>query len=155
METQVNRFWWRWLVIVTIVTGLFSISFFALPHQIQQVYAFVLFNTPDARSLYPENYDFITFLYGILGAVFFGWAISLFVTLMTTFRKGYKEGWLVFAISVSLWFVTDSAFSIMMGYTGNAIVNTAFAILFAIPLIATYPDFYGQKNPQTRFATQE
>lgn len=146
METKINKFWYRWLLAVTVGTALFGLAFVILPHQVQSLYAYLLYGTTDARALFAENYQFVTFLYGVLGAVLFGWAISLEITLMTTFRKGYREGWLAFTASVVLWYVVDSALSVYWGFSMNAVFNTVFLVLFAIPLAATYRDFYGT-NP--------
>lgn len=46
-------------------------------------------------------------------------------------------GWNLIALSVAAWFVPDTSYSLLSGFWQNAVLNTVFAGLFAIPLWAT------------------
>jgi len=37
-----------------------------------------------------------------------------------------------------IWFVIDSTFSVVSGYSGNAVSNIAFLLIFAIPMYPAY-----------------
>ena len=38
-------------------------------------------------------------------------------------------------------FVPDTLYSLTSGFVGNAVLNVGFALLFAVPLAATFRDF--------------
>ena len=58
--------------------------------------------------------------------------------LFGSFRRGAREAWLIVAVSVAVWFVADTGVSLATGFWQNAVLNTVIAILFAVPLAATY-----------------
>lgn len=155
MKNTVNKFWYRWLIVVTAGTALFGLEFVILPDAIHSLYSFLLFGTTDARSILGENYQFVTFVYGVLGAVLFGWAISLLIILLNGFRKGQSDAWLAITMSLALWYVIDSGLSVYWGFSMNAVFNTVFAVLFAIPLVATYRDFFPKGKTQERVLATE
>ena len=58
-------------------------------------------------------------------------------TLPATTTIELCEGWNLIATPVVAWFIPDTAFSLWTGFWQNAVLNAVFALLFAIPLIAT------------------
>jgi hypothetical protein len=143
MSTQPNLFWQRWLIVVTIGTLLFGLSFMLLPGLMQTFFNLLLFGSPDAGGRFDtEATRYILFTYGILGAVMVGWMIGFLLVLTGPFRRGEQLGWNIITYSMTIWFVIDSAFSLISGFAANAALNVAFFILFAIPLAATYRHFY-------------
>jgi len=44
---------------------------------------------------------------------------------------------MVFAASLAAWYFPDTLFSLWTGYWPNAVLNSVFALLFAVPLVAT------------------
>ena len=71
----------------------------------------------------------------------FGWGVALLFVLLGPFRRGSREGWLTLTVSLLAWFVPDTAFSLWSGFWQNAALNAIFAVLFAVPLGATYHAF--------------
>lgn len=143
MTATVNRFWWRWLVAVTVGTLLFGLSFILIPAPLQSLFSSVFFGTADSAALYNERAEhYITFIYTILGAVMIGWMISILFTLYGSFRRGERSGWTAIALSMTVWYGLDSTSSLLSGFTFNFILNTVLYILFVIPLAATYRDFH-------------
>jgi hypothetical protein len=49
--------------------------------------------------------------------------------------KDAKETCSMIAISVLLWYVPDTAFSLYSGFWQNAVMNTGLAVLYAVPLV--------------------
>ncbi len=43
----------------------------------------------------------------------------------------------VAVLSVFAWYVPDTSYSLLSGYWQNALLNTVFLALFAVPLLAT------------------
>ena len=135
--------WFRWLLVVIIGVMLFGACMMLAPDLIRQFFSWLLYASPDAIAsrFSLEAVAYLTLLHGVLGAVMFGWGALMLMVLHGPFRRGAQEGWNMLAISVILWFVPDTAFSVWTGFWQNALLNTSFAILFLIPLAATYPGF--------------
>jgi len=81
------------------------------------------------------------FAYGVLGAVMFGWMILAALVVNGPFRGGEPWAWNALAVSLGAWFVVDTAHSLLSGFWQNAVLNAAFALLLAPPLIATRRHF--------------
>ncbi len=81
---------------------------------------------------------YIALAHGVLGAVMVGWGAVLLIVLIGPFRRGTREGWLIVAVSVAAWFVPDTALSLATGFWQNAVLNVVVAVLFAVPLAATW-----------------
>jgi hypothetical protein len=136
------NFWWRWLVVADVVVMLFGISMILASDLLMQFFSLVFYASPLALSSFQaEAVAYIRFAHGVMGAVNIGWGAALMFTLLSQFRNREYMGWLTIAVSMSAWFLTDTAFSIWSGFWQNAISNLGFAILFAIPLAATKRTF--------------
>lgn len=132
---MMSTFWWRWLVVVTIGVAAFGAGMILLLDTIHSLFEVIVnMSVEDSRYLY--------FVNGVLGAVMIGWMVTFLYILYTGFRRGAREAWNTLVLSLVAWFVIDSGFSIVSGFAGNAVFNTAFLILFAVPLAATYRRFY-------------
>ena len=135
-------FWWRWLIVATIGVMLVGISMVVAPAITRQLFGLLLFSSSESLSTFgAPAVAYITLVHGVLGAVMFGWGVALLFVLLGPFRRGSREGWLTLAVSVLAWFVPDTAFSLWSGFWQNAALNVVFAVLFAVPLGATYHAF--------------
>ena len=81
--------------------------------------------------------NYLGFVYGVLGAVMAGWSVALLAIVHGPFRHGERWAWGAVAASLGLWFVADTTFSLASGFPGNVALNCIFAVVLAIPLIAT------------------
>ncbi len=89
-----------------------------------------------------EAVEYIALVHAVLGAVMFGWGAALLLVARSLFAHGVREGWQIIAISIAVWFVPDTAFSLWSGFWQNAVLNVVFIVLFAVPLTATYRVFH-------------
>jgi hypothetical protein len=136
------RFWWYWLVIAICGVTIFSLSLVFLPDFMQLFFNKMFFSSSQAHSTFSGvAYSYIKFVYGVLGAVMFGWSVALLYIVAVPFRSGKREAWYAITASILMWFIVDSLFSISTGFWQNAIFNTTFIVFFVIPLIATYRNF--------------
>jgi hypothetical protein len=85
----------------------------------------------------PEVQPYLTLAHAVMGSVMVGWGLALWLTLTGPFRRGERHGWNVFVVSLVGWFVPDTTVSLWTGLWPNAVLNTVFAVAFAVPLIAT------------------
>lgn len=142
-STAIPAVWLRWLTLVVIGVMLFGISMVLSPGLIRQGFSLLIYATPTAidTGFGADAVAYVTLLHGVLGAVMFGWGALLLLVLRGPFRRGQQEGWNMIAISAGAWFLPDTAFSLWTGFWQNAVFNTVFAVLFMIPLAATYRAF--------------
>lgn len=73
------------------------------------------------------------FTCGVLGAVMIGWALTIFALLPVADARAWRG----FTGAMVIWYVIDSTVSITAGAPGNAVSNTAFLVLFLIPVLAS------------------
>lgn len=140
---KVPVFWFRWLVVVIGGAMLFGISMILAPGFIRQLLSRLVYSSAyGIESRFgTAAVAYITLVHGVLGAVMFGWGMALLMVLLGPFRRGSREGWLILSLSVAVWFIPDTLFSLWTGFWQNAVFNLLFALLFAIPLAATYGAF--------------
>jgi len=96
-----------------------------------------------------ETRRYAGFIYQVLGAVLFGWAVLLTMVIRGPQLAGDTDpetrttlrdwSWRAFALSFAAWFVLDTTMSLIMGFWQNAVFNTLFGVVIAIPLIAGRP----------------
>jgi hypothetical protein len=88
----------------------------------------------------PFTFDAPTrFSQGVLGAVTIGWGLTVLLILPTVIDLGAKGRpfWIAIGAGLAAWYVIDSALSIATGFGLNLIANTALAVGFLIPMLAT------------------
>ena len=74
----------------------------------------------------------VRFGLGLQGALSIGWAL----TLMAAIRTGAPI-WRELTAAILIWYAVDSAISVSTGFALNAVSNTALAIAFLIPVMAS------------------
>ncbi len=125
-----------------VVTGgvmIYSAALILLPTVMQQLFDTLFFASPDLAAQFgAEANAYIRFVYGVLGAVIIGWMVTFMSLLVGAFQYPQRSTWRTLTLSVVVWFVVDSGFSVAIGVMPHAIFNIGFLILFAIPLAATY-----------------
>jgi hypothetical protein len=118
---------------------LFGLSMVVAPCLTKRLFSLLLFSSSGAIGSFGElAVSYIGLVHGVLGSVMFGWGIILLLVLLGPFRRGSREAWLTISVSLAAWFIPDTIFSLWSGYWQNAVLNAAFAILFVVPLAATY-----------------
>ncbi len=140
MKTQSNfNFWQRWLIIVSSGVMLYGISMVLAPDLLRQFLSLLAFGSPSTiTSFGAEAADYIALAHAVMGSVMFGWGATMMLILFSQFRPGNRTGWLTIAVPLAAWFIPDSLYSLWSGFWQNAVLNLVFAILFAIPLAATF-----------------
>ncbi|MBA4314736.1 MAG: hypothetical protein C0422_05325 [Alcaligenaceae bacterium] len=71
-----------------------------------------------------------------MGSVLVGWGALIFMLVRKLNIGDAKQTCNMIAISVLLWYVPDTAFSLYSGFWQNAVLNSGFSVLYAIPLMA-------------------
>lgn len=76
------------------------------------------------------------FSVGLMGAVTIGWGLTIVFLLPVIFAAGPK-GWRALTLALVVWYVIDCFISISTGFAANAVSNTALAIAYFIPVLAS------------------
>lgn len=139
MNLNVNRFWWFWLLSAVSWVILFGLALVFFPAQMERFFNWMLFASQTAVPIQePPAVDYLRFVYGVLGAVMVGWGVSMVWVLIGPYGRGERAGWLALATPLAIWYVIDSSLSVTQGFWQNAVLNSLFAALFALPLAATF-----------------
>ena len=146
-QTVVSLLWFNWLLLVVLGVMAAGIAMVVAPELIRRAFSLMLYGTADAvdSSFGGPAIEYVTLVHGVLGSVMFGWAVALLLILLGPFRRGSREGWLMLVASLAAWFIPDTLFSLWAGFWQNAVLNAVSAVLFAIPLAATFNVFFGER----------
>lgn len=146
MQTQITSsaatssiplFWINWLSFAAVFTMLFGLLMLVLPSLTLQGFGLIIFkNANQFNTFDPQATAYIELAHAVMGAVLFGWGALMFMVVRKLMSRGIKEAWGMMAGSVLLWYLPDTAFSLVSGFWQNAVLNTGFACLYAVPLFA-------------------
>lgn len=134
-----SSFWLLWLQLVTIGIAVFGLALVLAPELSRRGFSLLIyFDAARISAFGPDAAAYIALVHAVLGSVMFAWGIALLLVVRGPFRRGERTGWLIIAASVAAWCIPDTAFSLWSGFWQNAVLNIVFAVLFGIPLVATY-----------------
>ena len=83
--------------------------------------------------------DYLRLPYMVLGAVMTGWAFLMIQIVRGPLKEESTWAWTFLVRSLSLWFVLDTAMSLVLGYPMHAVFNLPFAVALGIPLTQLRP----------------
>ena len=130
-----GRFWLSWLRVATILLIAFGLILVVAHGLAMQGFSLLVYSSSGRISEFgAEAADYIALAHAVLGAVMVGWGTALLLVLHGPRKRNVREGALIFAISLTCWFIPDTIFSVASGFWQNALLNVSFAVLFAIPL---------------------
>ena len=78
--------------------------------------------------------DYLVLVYGVLGSVLVGWMVALAGIAVGPLRRRELWAWRTVTASMLAWFVIDTAFSLVVGFTGHALFNVVFIAAVGAPL---------------------
>lgn len=136
-EPEPIGFWLGWLRVATIILIVFGLLLVVAHGLALKGFSLLVYSSSGRISEFgSEAADYISLAHAVLGAVMVGWGTALLLVLRGPMKRNVREGALIFAISLTCWFIPDTIFSVASGFWQNALLNLIFAVLFAIPLTA-------------------
>lgn len=130
-----TRFWLNWLLAVAAGVAAFGLVLVIAPPFARQGFSLLVYSSPDGIDSFGEEpVRYVSLSHAVLGSTMVGWGVALFYVTRELISRGSRHGWNVVALSVAAWFVPDTTYSLLSGYWQNAVLNTVFLVLFAIPL---------------------
>ena len=135
--TSTPTFWINWLTYTAEFTVLFGLLMVLAPGLTQQAFGLLIFqNSEQFAAFDPQATAYIELAHAVMGSVLVGWGALIFMLVRKLNIGDAKQTCRMITISVLLWYVPDTAFSLYSGFWQNAVLNTGFAVLYAVPLLA-------------------
>jgi hypothetical protein len=137
-SSQPSKFWINWLLAVAAGVMAFGLILVLAPMLTMQGFSLLVYASPDRLDSFgTEQVRYVSLVHAVIGGVMVGWGAALFYATRTLLAGGSRAGWNLITLSVAAWFVPDTAYSLLSGFWQNALLNSAFLALFAVPLWAT------------------
>lgn len=134
---QPSTFWIRWLLAVSAGVMVFGLLLVVAPALARQGFSLLVYAAPDRIDAFgAEQVRYIALTHAVIGGVMVGWGVALCYVTKVLLAGGSRVGWNLIALSVAAWFVPDTTYSLLSGFWQNALLNTVFGGLFALPLWA-------------------
>lgn len=130
------RFWRQCLNVVTVGVMVYAAGLMLMPQTMHELLNRLFFG--DSKQVWQigeDNPEFIQLVYGVLGAVMIGWMVTLLALMRHNFQTDPRGTWQILVLSIGVWFVVDSGFSVVTGFVEHVVFNTGFLVLYAIPLV--------------------
>jgi hypothetical protein len=141
-----RAFWFRWLLVAAAGLTLFGLSMLLAPGVTRQFFSLLIYSSAESIDSFGQSQvAYVTLVHAVLGAVMLGWGVLMLYVIVGPFRRGAKEGWRMLAVSVTAWFVPDTLFSLASGFWQNAVLNAGLAVVFAVPLVASFRSFHDER----------
>lgn len=144
MADKTFLFWYRWLLVISIVSVLSGllIAFFG------NTFLFEFHNAKISETFFhgsiPDNaQQFKQFIYGPLGGTISGYFILQFFIVKFAFQNKQSWSWYAIGLGLIVWFFIDSIVSVISGaYFNVYTINMGTLLLHAPPLIMTFKYFH-------------
>jgi hypothetical protein len=138
-DSRPSSFWITWLLVVAAGVVAFGLVLVLAPFLARQGFSLLVYASPDRIDAFgQEPVRYISLAHAVIGGVMVGWGTALFYVTKTLLAGGSRIAWNLVALSVVAWFVPDTSYSLLSGYWQNALLNTLFLALFALPLWAIW-----------------
>lgn len=131
-----SGFWRNWLAVWCGAVGVFGAVLVGGGLEVTSGPTRLIFdilNGPMALDLNAQ----MRFSLAVMGAVTLGWAVTAAATIRAAILLGERGApiWRLLLGGVMVWFVIDTAMSILTGYGINAIPNLILLATFLLPII--------------------
>jgi len=136
-EPEPARLWINCLLAVCAGVVAFGLVLVLAPALARQGFSWLVYAAPERIDAFgPEPVRYIALAHAVIGGVMIGWGAALFHVTRSLLARGSKVAWNLIALSVVAWYLPDTTYSLLSGFWQNAVLNTCFLLLFAVPLWA-------------------
>ena len=133
-------FWLNWLKLASLLTALFGLVPVLAPALTRAAFSLLIYASPerlDAQSAAQVQYVSLT--HAVMGALMIGLGAAFFYAAKYLVAEGNRHGWNLIALSLGLWFIPDTAYSLVSGFWQNAVLNLLTLGMFVPALWKTRP----------------
>jgi hypothetical protein len=124
----------KWLEVVLILVLIYSLLLVFAGTTAGSLFSWIGFG-PDESIDTDAVRDYLQLPYMVLGAVMAGWVFLMIQIVRGPLKEGSAWAWTFLVRSLSLWFILDTAMSLVLRYPMHALFNLPFALALGIPLV--------------------
>ncbi|MEM6335518.1 MAG: hypothetical protein AAF752_03070 [Bacteroidota bacterium] len=131
-----SPFWKTWLVAFSYVVIGFGVVLATAGFELTRGLAYGVLDLL-SQAPAPEPNDTLDFTLGLVGCVTLGWGLTLLGAVRVTphlTADSVPVLWRLIALSMVVWYVTDSWISVRTGFGLNAVSNTVLTLALLIPI---------------------
>jgi hypothetical protein len=123
----------NWLQIVIVIVFIYSLILVFAGATAGQLFSIFGFGPGDSINS-QEFRDYLLLPYMVLGAVMAGWSFMMIQIVRGPLKDGAPWARTFLFSSLTIWFILDTAMSLVLGYPTHAIFNIPFALALGVPL---------------------
>ncbi len=140
--------WDKLLLAVLVSVAAYAVGLVVAGERVSRlVFDSLGFGLEQPGELSGEAFDYIVFVYGVLGAVILGWMIVLVGIASGPLRRRERWAWWTVAASTVTWFVADTGMSLVADQPSHAAFNVAFLVLLGAPLVGISRQLRAPRRP--------
>ena len=125
----------------------FGVALIVAPREMQPLFSLLYFGSTQRVSAFgPDAIDYLAFKDGVIGSLCLGWGAMLLFVVRGPFARGEAQGWRLVAAPIGIWFAAEALSTILSGFSSNFLLIAVFALVFAVPLAATWRGFFGHRR---------
>ena len=128
----------KWLEVVLTLVLIYSLLLVFAGTTAGSLFSWFGFGPDKSINTDPVR-DYLLLPYMVLGAVMAGWVFLMIQIVRGPLKEGSAWAWTFLVRSLSLWFILDTAMSLVLGYPMHALFNIPFAVALGIPLVRLRP----------------
>ena len=128
-------FWRRWLVCSCLLVATYALSLVLAGPLASRLFDVLGFGMRSGAIPDGLPRDHVLLIYGVLGSVLVGWMLLVAAVAAGPLRSGEPWAWPALAVSVGVWFLLDTGFSLAMGSWQHAAFNLGFLAALGVPLV--------------------
>ena len=137
--TGIRQTFIKWLEVVLILVLIYSLLLVFAGTTAGSLFSWFGFGPNESIDTDAVR-DYLRLPYMVLGAVMAGWAFLMIQIVRGPLKEGSTWAWTFLIQSLSLWFILDTAMSLVLGYPMHALFNLPFALALGIPLVRLKAD---------------
>ncbi len=135
-----SRFWMQWQLAICIGVVVFGLVLVVAPAFARLGFSWMIYGDPSHIDAFGnEAARYVSLTHAVIGGVMVGWGLALFAISRSWLARGDAMAWRIVAMRVAAWYVPDTSYSLASGFWPNAVLNTVFAALLALPLWGLRP----------------
>ena len=137
--TGIRQTFIKWLEVVLILVLIYSLLLVFAGTTAGSLFSWFGFGPNESIDTDAVR-DYLQLPYMVLGAVMAGWAFLMIQIVRGPLKDESTWAWTFLTRSLSLWFILDTAMSLVLGYPMHALFNLPFALALGIPLVRLKAD---------------
>lgn len=126
-------FWLGWLTFTSLATVVFGLFMVLAPGLTKQGFGLMIYQNASQFSLFdPQASKLFELAHAVMGSVMAGWGALMFMLVRRLPTSDVADTLNMLSVSLLVWFVPDTTFSLYSGFWQNAVLNASFALMYGV-----------------------